>query len=111
VIPQRGEIYRAEIPGVGRKSVLVVSGQRLNWSLSYVTCARITAVDRERGLPTWVEVPAGAVPALAALSYVLAHDLYVLDKREDVLGEVCGVLPAPLMLRVDQALKVAFDLT
>jgi mRNA-degrading endonuclease toxin of MazEF toxin-antitoxin module len=108
--PQRGEIYLADIPGAGRKYVLVVSAQRLNWSLQNVTCARITAVERERSLPTWVEVPAGFVPALPAKSYVLAHDLYVLEKREDVLGEPRGMLPAALALRVDEALKAAFDL-
>ena len=108
--PQRGEIYLAEIPGVGRKHVLVVSAQRLNWSLQNVTCARISAVDRERGIPTWVMVPAGTVPALSATSYVLAHDLYVLEKRKDVLGEARGLLPAALMLQVDDALKLAFDL-
>jgi mRNA-degrading endonuclease toxin of MazEF toxin-antitoxin module len=108
--PQRGEIYLADIPGVGRKHVLVVSAQRLNWSLQTITCARITAVDRERSMPTWVELPIGSVAALPARSYVLAHDLYVLAKRRDVLGESRGMLPASLARRVDDALKLAFDL-
>jgi mRNA-degrading endonuclease toxin of MazEF toxin-antitoxin module len=111
VIVHRGDVWRATIPGVvGRKYILVVSAEALNRALSYIIGARITSVERERSLPTWVAIPPGEVIALPALSFVICHDLFLLDKDPAVLAEQVGRLPAARLLEVEAALRNALDL-
>lgn len=63
----RGAVWWAAIPTLGNRPVLIVSAQALNRALSEVTVARITAVERERGIPTFVALEAGECCPAGAL--------------------------------------------
>lgn len=104
----RGSVWYAAIPGVGDKPVVVVSAEAINRSLANVTVARITSVDRERSLPTFVALEPDDVAGLPARSFVICHDLFTLPK--ELLGRRVGVLAAHRMLAVEAALRRALDL-
>lgn len=106
--PSRGEVWWAHIPGLGERPALVVSADLLNRSLGEVTVLRVTAVDRERGLPTYVEIPQGELAELPARSYVLCHNAYTLPKSS--LQRPLGPLAASRMVAVEEAMRFALDL-
>jgi mRNA-degrading endonuclease toxin of MazEF toxin-antitoxin module len=103
----RGGVYYVDLPGVGDKPALVVSWNAINDGLRSPVVCQITTAERSRTLPTFVPIPAGTA-GLAEPSYVLCHEVVTLDV-EDFRREV-GMLPAPLMLQVDEALRRTFDL-
>lgn len=107
---RRGAVYFADLgPQLGRKPVLVVSTAPINAGLHQPLCALITSRDRKRTVPTFVPIdpPEGG---LREPSFVLCHHLLTL--REDLIDpEPQGVLTAFTMLELDEALKVALDLT
>lgn len=102
----RGEVWWAAIPDLGNRPVLIVSAQALNRALSEVTVARITAVERERALPSFVALEAGEV--LPERSFVICHNLFTLPTSE--LRDQLGMLSADRMLEVEDALRQALDL-
>jgi len=104
----RGAVWLAEYSNVGEKCVLVVSPDFLNRALTDVVVARITAVERERGLPTFVRLRSDDIPELPDPSYVITHDLATLPKG--IFRRLLGDLPPQRLLEVDDALRVALDL-
>jgi mRNA-degrading endonuclease toxin of MazEF toxin-antitoxin module len=104
----RGAVWLADYPSVGEKRVLVVSPDFLNRALANVVVARVTAVERERALPTFVRLRSGDVPGLPEPSYIITHDLATLPKG--VFQRFLGDVPAQRLLEVDDALRVALDL-
>jgi mRNA interferase MazF len=104
----RGAIWYAEIPHVGDKPVAIVSADFINLALRNVTVARITSVERDRALPTFVAVEPGEVAGLPARSFVVCHDLFTLPKS--VFRRHVGTLPARRLLEVEVALRRALDL-
>lgn len=105
---RRGQVWWARISGVGDKPVLIVSADTLNRVLDEVTVARITAVERERVLPTYVKLEAGEVENLPARSFVICHNIYTLPKRS--LKSLAGELASLRLLAVEDALGAALDL-
>ncbi|HVS28956.1 MAG TPA: type II toxin-antitoxin system PemK/MazF family toxin [Solirubrobacteraceae bacterium] len=102
----RGAVWWAAIPTLGDRPVVVVSAQALNRALGEVTVARVTAVDRERSIPSFVALEAGEV--LPARSFVICHNLFTLPTSE--LRKQIGTLTADRMLEVEDALRQALDL-
>lgn len=102
-------MWLIDLPAVGEKRALVVSPDFLNRALSNVIVARVTAVDRERGLPTFVRLDDDDVPELPVPSFVVAHDLFTLPKG--AFRRRLGEIPAQRLLAVEDALRVALDLT
>jgi mRNA interferase MazF len=103
----RGGLYYAHLPGVGDKPVLVVSWNALNLGLRSPVVCRVTRTERERAIPTYVYLSAGE-GGLAEDSYVLCHELTTI-RAEDLRREI-GMLPVPLMRRVELALRRTLDL-
>lgn len=103
----RGEVRVVRWPGAGRKPAVVVSSNRVNRVLRQSVVARITSVDRERKLPTGVELAAGE-GGLPLASWVLCHELVTLPSAE--LGPPLGRLYATRMRTVDSALAEALHL-
>lgn len=104
---ERGCIYFAELPNVGRKPVLVVSWNAVNAALEPVV-ARVTSRWRVRTLPTAVELEAGEAN-LREASWILCHDLAALPAV--VLDAPYGRLSFERMRQVNDALKRALDLS
>lgn len=97
----RGEVWWAAIPGLANRPVLIVSAQALNRVLTEVTVARITAVERERTIPTFVTLDAGEV--LSELSFVICHNLFTLPTSQ------LSALSVPAWSRAPGARPVAAD--
>jgi mRNA-degrading endonuclease toxin of MazEF toxin-antitoxin module len=106
VSASRGAVWWAAIPTLGNRPVLIVSAQALNRALSEVTVARITAVERERAIATFVALEAGEV--MAERSFVICHNLFTIPVSE--LREQIATLSASRMLEVEDALRQALDL-
>jgi mRNA-degrading endonuclease toxin of MazEF toxin-antitoxin module len=104
----RGGVYYAELPGIGDKTVLVVSWNAINSGLRSPIVCQITTTDRERALPTYVALAAGD-GGLREDSYVLCHELVTLDA--DDFRRQLGVLSPASLLRVEAALRAALDLS
>jgi mRNA interferase MazF len=103
----RGELYWAEIPDLGRKLFLIVSWNAVNRGLRQPVVARVTAQERERALPTHVELNPGE-GGVRERSWILCHELATL--RESSFVERLGELPLSRVLEVDTALRRALDL-
>ena len=104
----RGAVWLADYMEVGEKRVLVVSPDFLNRALTSVVVARITAIERERRLPTFVRLRSNDIPELREPSYVITHDLTTLPKG--IFRRFLGELPPQRLLEIDDALRVALDL-
>jgi mRNA-degrading endonuclease toxin of MazEF toxin-antitoxin module len=103
----RGGIYFAALPGTGDKTVLVLSWDAINAGLRSPIVCQVTTTERERNLPTFVTLPAGAA-GLEDDSYILCHELVTLD-AEDFRREV-GMIPPATLAQVEDALRRALDL-
>jgi mRNA-degrading endonuclease toxin of MazEF toxin-antitoxin module len=103
----RGGVYYVDLPGAGDKPALVVSWNAINDGLRSPVVCQITTTDRARTLPTFVAISAG-IAGLEEPGYVLCHEIVTLDV-EDFRREA-GMLPAPLLLQVEEALRRTFDL-
>lgn len=102
----RGEVWWGAIAGLGSRPVLIVSAQALNRVLTEVILARITSVDRERAIPSFVTLDVGEV--LPERIFVICHNLFTLPTS--VLRDHAGTLTADRMLEVDDALRHALGL-
>ncbi|GLH98357.1 type II toxin-antitoxin system PemK/MazF family toxin [Phytohabitans aurantiacus] len=102
--PARGQVYWAEVGGIGRKPWLVVSNNRRNKHLQSVLAVRITTTDRHAGMPT--VVPLSQDDPL--VGYVVCDDLGPVYRDEIV--EAAGALSGRTMLAVNAALRVALGI-
>jgi mRNA interferase MazF len=100
--PLRGRVYLADI-GYGAKPWLVVSNNQRNHRLGDVLVVRITTADRPH-VPTAIALTAED-PLVGS---VLCDDLQQLYRDE--LGQDCGALSRPTMLRVAAGLRAALAL-
>lgn len=98
---ERGAVWSATLPEIGRKPVVLVSAAVVTQRLRPIV-ARITSVERSRSLPSVVPLEAGEVDGLSEPSFVLCHDLSTL--AQGGLVDSLGSLPAPRMLEVERAL-------
>ena len=103
----RGGLYFAGLPGVGDRRVLVVSWNAINAGLRSPIVCLVTSTQRARSLPTNVLVAAGEA-GMDEDSWILCHEIATLD-GETFRGEI-GVLPPPLLVQVETALRYALDL-
>ena len=103
----RGGLYFAGLPGVGDKRVLVVSWNAINAGLRSPIVCLITSTQRARSLPTSVRVAAGEA-GMGEDSWILCHEIATID-GETFRSEI-GVLPPPLLVQVETALRYALDL-
>jgi mRNA interferase MazF len=90
--------------------VVVVSHDGFNLTPSWrsVTIVPISTSEAQaRRGPTTVPLPAGAA-RLRRPSVVLCHQVTTLDRAK--LTERMGILPAELVVRIDQALRASLDL-
>jgi mRNA-degrading endonuclease toxin of MazEF toxin-antitoxin module len=104
---RRGCIYFANLPGVGRKRVLVVSWNAVNAGM-WPVVVRVTSRWRERNIPTYVELEAGEAN-LPETSWALCHELFTIPANlfDD---EPEGELSFGRMMQIGDALKRALDL-
>jgi mRNA interferase MazF len=103
----RGGLYFVNLPGVGDKRVLVVSWNAINDGLRSPIVCLVTSTRRERSLPTDVRV-AAAEAGMDEDSWVLCHEIATLDAKR--FRREIGVLPPPLLVQVETALRHALDL-
>ena len=108
MIVDAGEVWWFELPRVGRKPGVVCSRRAVNLRLMPVV-ARITTVNRERALPTVVELPAGEVEGLVEDGFVLAHDLFLAGPAAPAVAPV-GRLSARKLVELRGALAWTFGL-
>jgi mRNA-degrading endonuclease toxin of MazEF toxin-antitoxin module len=104
---QRGAVWRASLPDVGPKYVVIVSSQAVTLHLAPIV-ARITSVRRERAIATAVLLVAGEVGDLPEDSLVICHDLHTLPSG--LLTKHEGNLSAGRLLEVERAIQVALGL-
>jgi mRNA-degrading endonuclease toxin of MazEF toxin-antitoxin module len=103
----RGAVWFVALPGIGDKPALIVSWQPIQQALGVAIVARITSVEKRRGLPTAVPLDAGEA-GLDRAGDVLCHDLLTLDR--EVFRRYTGRLSPPRLLQVEDALRRALDL-
>ncbi|MEG2002596.1 MAG: type II toxin-antitoxin system PemK/MazF family toxin [Clostridia bacterium] len=109
MIIQRGELYYADLSPVvgseqgGVRPVLIVQNNIGNKYSPTIIAAAVTSQMNKSKLPTHIEV--GTEFGLTKDSVVLLEQIRTIDKMR--LKERIGVLPTPLMDKVDNALKVS----
>ena len=102
---RRGEIWWADLEGVGRHPVLLLSRDATYRIRAQATVALITS--RIRGIP--VEVPVGFDEGLPRESVVNLDNLLTVELSE--LDRPLGVLSRGKLLEVERALHFALDLS
>ena len=113
MIIKRGDIYYADLRPVvgseqgGVRPVLVIQNDVGNRHSPTVICAAITSRMNKAKLPTHVELTAGR-SLMAKDSVILLEQLRTIDKTR-LKDKVCH-LDAPVMNRVNEALKVSLEL-
>jgi mRNA-degrading endonuclease toxin of MazEF toxin-antitoxin module len=108
VIVDAGEVWWFGLPRVGRKPGVVCSRRALNLRVMPVV-ARITAVERERALPTAVRIEGGEVDGLDEPCFALVHDLFLAGPAAPAL-QPAGRLTARRLVELRSALAWAFAL-
>ena len=103
----RGAVWFVDIPSVGDKPALIVSWQPIQNALKAAIVARITSAEKERSLPTAIRLGAGE-GGLEQAGYVLCHDLFTIEREQ--FRRQAGMLTAPRLLEVEDALRRALDL-
>lgn len=104
----RGSVWWANIPDVGTKPIVIISSDVLNWALTEITAARITSIERERSLPTYVTLNQAEVAGLPERSFIICHNVFTLPKA--TLKEHLGDVPVERILDIENALRITFDL-
>ncbi len=103
--PVRGQVFEADVAGIGRKLWLVVSNNARNRNLDEVLVARLTTSLRTPR-PSIVELdPRADAPFTGR---VLCDDLGPLYKDE--LGHAAGALSRATMRRIDLGLVAALGI-
>jgi len=104
---ERGAVWTARLPDVGRKPVVLVSDRSVTLALKPVV-ARVTSVERPRAMPTTVPIEPGEVDGLPRRSYILCHDLTTL--RDGDLIEHLGDVPSYRLVEIEDRLEFVFGL-
>lgn len=110
---RRGEIYYADLSPVvgseqgGIRPVLIIQNNIGNKHSPTVICAAITSRMNKAKLPTHVEIDAGKYQ-IVKNSVVLLEQIRTIDKRR--LKDMVCRLDKELMDKVDEALKISFEL-
>lgn len=104
---RRGTVWTARIPEVGTNPVLIVSDLTITLSLQPIA-ARITSVERTRGVPTAVALDAGEVDGLPLRSYVLCHDLITV--QDGGFLERLGTVSRERLTEIEDRLAFVFGL-
>jgi mRNA-degrading endonuclease toxin of MazEF toxin-antitoxin module len=106
---RRGFVYYARLEGVADpKTVLVVSWNAINDGLRQPVCAVVSSTDRERTLPTHVELTPGE-GGVRERCWVLCHSLYTLTEAALDSRPLGDALPPWRMGEVERALARALD--
>lgn len=113
---RRGDVFWADLAPRsgseqrGRRPVVVVSHDGLNempqWRSIIVVPLSTSARQMSRG-PSVVTIPPG-VAGLLRESGALCHQVTTIDRSK--LVQKIGTLPRPLILAVNQALRISLDL-
>ncbi len=104
---RRGDVCWAQLPGLGRKPVLIVSARVVTLALRPIV-ARITSIERERSIPTAVRLEEGEIAGFPASSWIICHDLFTLLTADGL--ERVGTVSARRMVDVEDALRAALAL-
>lgn len=105
---ERGAVWTAHLPDVGRKPVVLVSDRAVTLALKPVV-ARVTSVERPRTMPTVVSIEPGEVEGLTRQSFVLCHDLTTL--KDGDLIEHLGDVPSHRLVEIEDRLTFVFALS
>ncbi len=103
--PLRGQVFHADIDGIGTHYWLVVSNNQRNFHLSDVLTVLITSTAPRSPRLSYVPLTSGQDPFEG---WVKCDDLGPLVKDE--LGPAKGALSGPTMRRVDTGLAFALSL-
>ncbi len=110
---KRGDIYYADLSPVvgseqgGVRPVLIIQNNIGNRHSPTVICAAITSRMNKAKLPTHVEIDARRY-RIVKNSVILLEQIRTIDKRR--LKDMVCHLDRELMDKVDEALKVSFEL-
>ncbi len=105
---ERGAVWTAYLPDVGRKPVVLVSDRAVTLALKPVV-ARVTSLERTRSIPTAVSIELGEVEGLTRQSFILCHDLTTL--KDGDLIEHLGDVPAHRLVEIEDRLTFVFALS
>jgi mRNA interferase MazF len=100
----RGEVWEADIPGVGRHPVVIVTRDSAIPIMSSVVCVLVTSSFRGHV----AEIEVGAGEGLDRLSAANCDNLFTLPKQ--VLARRRGALGPAKLAELDRALLVALGL-
>lgn len=100
----RGEIWEAEVPSIGRRPTVILTRQVAIPFLANLTVAIVTS--RVRGLPT--EVPVQREHGLDCDSVVNCDNLFTLNKSDLVRRR--GALGPAELARLREPLQIALEL-
>ena len=110
---RRGDIYYADLSPVvgseqgGIRPVLIIQNDVGNKHSPTVICAAITSRMNKAKLPTHVEIDANRYQ-IVKNSVILLEQIRTIDKRR--LKEMVCHVDNTLMDKVDEALKISFEL-
>lgn len=110
---RRGDIYYADLSPVigseqgGIRPVLIIQNDVGNKHSPTVICAAITSKMNKSKLPTHVEIDAGKYH-IVKNSVVLLEQIRTIDKQR--LRELVCHVDKKLMLEIDEAIKISFEL-
>ena len=110
---RRGDIFYADLsPGVGSEQggirpVLIIQNDVGNRHSPTVICAAITSRMNKAKLPTHVEIDASKYQ-IVKNSVILLEQIRTIDKQR--LKDMVCHLDKEIMNKVDEALKVSFEL-
>lgn len=110
---RRGDIYYADLSPVigseqgGIRPVIIIQNDIGNKHSPTVICAAITSKMNKAKLPTHVEIDAQKYQ-IVKNSVVLLEQIRTIDKQR--LKELVCHADKQLMLKIDEALKVSFEL-
>ena len=113
MIIRRGDIYYADLRPVvgseqgGVRPVLIIQNDVGNLHSPTVICAAITSRMNKAKLPTHVEIDARRYQ-IVKNSVVLLEQVRTIDKQR--LKDLVCHLDKEIMYKVDEALKVSFEL-
>ncbi len=113
MIIRRGDVYYADLRPVigseqgGIRPVLIIQNDIGNKHSPTVICAAITSKMNKAKLPTHVELDASTYH-MEKDSVILLEQLRTIDKKR-LRDKVCH-LNAPILQRIDAALKISLEL-
>lgn len=110
--PHRGDVYWATLQtregDEHRHMVAVVSRDVVNLHLKPIV-ALVTSEERDRGIPTHVEVDPRENAFVSRTSWILCHDLATIE-RDDLDPRPLGELSVRATIALDTSLAIALGL-